>query len=126
MTNNNNNKTLLGAQGEQIAETFLLQHGYKIIQKNWRFKHKEIDIIAQKEGKIVFIEVKTRSNEYFEPPSSAVTLKKQRLLIEAANFYLISKKIEMEARFDVVSIIKNNYTEKIELIENAFYPSITR
>lgn len=115
-------KNTLGEQGESIATMRLQQHGYKIIEKNWRFKHKEVDIIAQKDGKIVFIEVKTRSNTYFELPSEAVTLKKQRLLIEAANQYLIKNQIELESRFDVVSVIIKNGKEEMEIMENAFYP----
>jgi putative endonuclease len=100
----------------------LQQHGYKVIIKNWRFKHKELDIIAQKDGKIIFIEVKTRTNPYFEAPSEAVTIKKQRLLIEAANHYLIQHQIDMEARFDVVSVIIQNGKEEVEIMEDAFYP----
>jgi len=115
-------KNTLGEQGESIAAMRLQQHGYKIIIKNWRFKHKEIDIIAQKDGKIVFIEVKTRSNTFFEAPSEAVTIKKQKLLIEAANQYLILNQIDLESRFDVVSVIIRNGREDVEIMENAFYP----
>ena len=115
-------KNALGELGESIATMRLQQHGYKIIIKNWRFKHKELDIIAQKDGKIVFVEVKTRTNPYFEAPSEAVTIKKQRLLIEAANQYLIQHQIDMEARFDVVSVIIHNGKEDVEIMEDAFYP----
>ena len=94
------------------------------MEKNWRFKHKEIDIIAQKDGKIVFIEVKTRSSTYFAPASDAVTLKKQRLLIDAANQYLIQNQIDLESRFDVVTVIIRNGKEDVEIIENAFYPLV--
>ena len=117
-------KKSIGDSGEQIALLFLENHGYKIINKNWRFKHKEVDIIAQKDSKIIFIEVKTRSNPYFEPPSQAVTIKKQRLLIEAANHYLIQNQIDLESRFDVVSVIIQNGNEEVEIIENAFYPLV--
>ena len=117
-------KNTLGVQGESIATMRLQQHGYKIIEKNWRFKHKEVDIIAQKDGKIVFIEVKTRSSTYFAPASDAVTLKKQRLLIDAANQYLIQNQIDLESRFDVVTVIIRNGKEDVEIIENAFYPLV--
>ncbi len=116
----------LGAQGELIAAMRLQLHGYKIREKNWRFKHKEIDIIAEKDNKIIFVEVKTRSNTIFETPSEAVTLKKQRLIIEAANQYLIQRNIELDARFDVVSVLVINGREEVEIIENAFYPIIGR
>ena len=117
-------KKSIGDSGEQIALLFLENHGYKIINKNWRFKHKEVDIIAQKDSKIIFIEVKTRSNPYFEPPSQAVTIKKQRLLVEAANQYLIQNQIDLESRFDVVSVIIQNGKEEVEIMENAFYPLV--
>ena len=120
------NKSTLGEQGETIAAIRLQQHGYKLITKNWRFKHKEIDIIAQKDGKIVFVEVKTRSNTFFEAPSEAVTIKKQRLLIEAANQYMIKNNIDMEARFDVVSVIISGGKEVVEIMENAFYPLVKK
>jgi len=119
-------KNTLGEQGESIAAMRLQQHGYKIIHKNWRFKHKEIDIIAQKDGKIVFIEVKTRSNPIFEAPSEAVTIKKQQLLIDAANQFLILNQIDLESRFDVVSVIIQNGKEEVEIMENAFYPLLRK
>jgi len=120
------NKSTLGEQGETIAAIRLQQHGYKLITKNWRFKHKEIDIIAQKDGEIVFVEVKTRSNTFFEAPSEAVTIKKQRLLVEAANQYMIKNNIDMEARFDVVSVIISGGNEIVEIMENAFYPLVKK
>jgi len=120
------NKNTLGEQGELIASKRLEELGYEIINKNWRFKHKEIDIIAQKDGKIVFVEVKTRSNLFFEPPTQAITLRKQRFLIEAANQYLIQNNIALESRYDVVSVIIQNGKEIVEIIEDAFYPLLRK
>ena len=117
-------KNTLGEQGELIASVRLQQLGYEIINKNWRFKHKEIDIIAQKDGKIVFIEVKTRSNPIFEPPSEAITLRKQRMLISAADHYLITNQIDLESRFDVVSVVISNGKEEVEIMVDAFYPLV--
>src|ERR1035437_3463404 len=118
------NKNTLGEQGELIASVRLQQLGYEIINKNWRFKHKEIDIIAQKDGKIVFIEVKTRSNPIFEPPSEAITLRKQRMLISAADHYLIENQIDLDSRFDVVSVIISNGKEEVDIMVDAFYPLV--
>jgi len=125
-TKTENQKSLLGIKGELIALEQLTTLGYKCIEKNWRYKHKEIDIICLKDNKIVFVEVKTRSNRYFEPPSDAITIKKQRLLIDAANQYIIQKQIDLEARFDIVSVIIEPSITDVEVIENAFYPLLRR
>ncbi|MBN2520457.1 MAG: YraN family protein, partial [Bacteroidales bacterium] len=73
---------------------------------------------------IVFVEVKTRNTNYFENPKEAVTRKKQRFIIEAANAYIEKYNIDLEARFDIVSIILQGAKYEIEHIEDAFYPMI--
>ncbi|MCB9361410.1 MAG: YraN family protein [Flavobacteriales bacterium] len=109
----------LGKQGEGLAVQFLQKLGYTIIETNWQ-KHKfEIDIIAQHNNEIVFVEVKTRSTAYFGKPEEAVTRAKQKHLIEGADFYLQEKEIDLEARFDVISVIINHTTE-INHIKEAF------
>jgi putative endonuclease len=105
-------KSPLGQKGEQIAYNYLSKLGYALLGRNWRFKHKEI----------VIVEVKTRSTAYFERPQDAVTLKKQRLLIQAANAYVEQKDFSGNIRFDVVSIICNEQITKVEHIQDAFYP----
>jgi len=95
----------LGKKGEELAILFLKQKGFKILFANWQYKHKEIDIIASTNQYIVFIEVKTRKNEYFENPKEAVTRKKQKYIIEAANAFIEKYDITEEARFDIVSVI---------------------
>ena len=117
------NNYCYGKKGENIARIYLIRKGYKILHTNWRFKHQEIDIIALDKENIVFIEVKTRSSEYFENPKDAVTIKKQKFIINAANAYIEEREIDLEARFDVISIILSNPIE-IEHIEDAFYPTV--
>ena len=112
----------LGNKGEEIAIHYLKEKGYKILEQNWRFDHKEIDIIAQEDETIVIIEVKTRSSDYFEKPGEAVTLQKQKYLVEATEAYLEQNNIELNTRFDVISIIIKNKETKIEHIKFAFYP----
>ena len=114
----------LGKRGEQLAREYLIKKGYKILAFNWRYRKEELDIIAQTNNTIVFVEVKTRSSSYFESPEQAVTLKKQKFLINAANEYIQSNNIEMEARFDIIAIICNSKCNQINHIENAFYPTI--
>jgi putative endonuclease len=112
----------LGEIGEKIALTFLVELDYKIIETNWRQRKFEIDIIAKDKEEIVFIEVKTRSTKVFGDPEEAVTLKKQIHLIEGADCYIQENEIDLECRFDVISIILNEKNKEIKHIENAFYP----
>ena len=111
----------LGILGEELAVQFLQKQGYIIIETNWQQHKFEIDIIAQDKNEIVFVEVKTRSTAYFGEPEEAVTITKQNHLIDGADFYLQEKEIDLEARFDVVSVIISNTTE-INHIKDAFYP----
>ncbi len=112
----------LGTLGEELATQFLLREGYTILERNWRFQKAEIDIIAQKEeDTIVFIEVKTRNSAFFGDPQSFVTPSKIKLLVKAANEYLIKNELQIEARFDIVAVLKNKKQEHIEHFENAFY-----
>lgn len=115
----------LGKRGELIAVDYLRSQGFKILETNWRTKHKEIDIIALDKNEIVFIEVKTRKNNYFGDPEEAVNLKKQKFLINAAENYIISNKIDLEARFDIISIISDGSKHNIVHIKEAFCPGIS-
>lgn len=112
----------LGTLGEDLATKFLLGEGYTILERNWTFQKAEIDIIAQKEeGTIVFVEVKTRNSAFFGDPQSFVTPAKIKLLVKAANEYLIENELQEEARFDIIAVLKNSKEERIEHFENAFY-----
>ncbi|NND77683.1 MAG: YraN family protein [Flavobacteriales bacterium] len=116
-------KHLLGRQGELIASTYLLKNGYSILERNWRFGREEIDIIAKKDGFIVFIEVKTRVSSYLEDPVLAVTEGKRKIIIRTANEYILSKDLENESRFDIIGIIHNNKETRIDHVEDAFFPT---
>ena len=111
-----------GFQGEEIAVNFLEKRGYKILNRNWTYKHKEIDIIAQLNKELVIVEVKTRSADSLVTALESVSLKKQRLIIEAANAYIVKHDVNLETRFDIITIVYSNGTCQIEHIENAFYP----
>ncbi len=110
----------LGKQGELIAQDFLRSKGYEILETNWRFGKAEIDIIAKKEDLLVVIEVKTRSSEHYGKPEMFVNKKKMKLVLEAINQYVDQKNIEDEIRFDIISIIINQYRKDIDHIEDAF------
>lgn len=119
------NTKLLGNKGEQIATDYLFSKGYKILHRNFVAFGAEIDIVAMDEStdNIVFVEVKTLSNSYFEQPYEKVNFKKQKQIIKAANSYLVRHNIDKDARFDVVSIVANDATPlQIEHIISAFSP----
>lgn len=114
----------LGSLGEDIAAKYLLKKGYQIIDRNWIYQKKELDIVALKDDFLVVIEVKSRSTDYFEHPADAVTLSKIKFLVRATQAYVDLKEIEKEVRFDVISVIKNEDKFNIEHIENAFIAPI--
>ena len=115
---------ILGKKGEDAATEFITEKGYKILARNKRYGHLEIDIIAEHKDMIVFIEVKSRSGTYFEQPFQAVNLKKQKKIIKAANIYIEENEIDLEARFDIISVVEENGKFQIEHIEDAFYPLV--
>ena len=110
----------LGKKGEQLAINHLLEQGYIVLEKNWRFQKAEVDIIAQKENTIVAVEVKTRTSDYFGNPQDFVNPKKIKLLVIAMNEYVISKDLDVEIRFDIIGIILSNKGIKLEHIKDAF------
>jgi len=114
----------LGKRGELLAIEYLKANGYKILETNWRTDHKEVDIIAQDNNEIVFIEVKTRTNIYSGSPVDAVNVQKQKLLIDAAEDYIILNNIDLEARFDIISVIIDGNKQSINHIKEAFYSGI--
>ena len=111
----------LGKTGEQIAVDFLIKKGYEIKERNWRFKKAEIDIIAQKDNFLIAVEVKTRSTDDFGDPQDFLKPKQKNLLIGAMDEYVVSKDLDVEVRFDVIGIIKNQKETKIEHFEDAFF-----
>jgi putative endonuclease len=115
---------LLGQKGEELAADFLIAAGYKILFRNWNWGPNEIDIIAENNDFIVFVEVKTRSADYLVDPGAAINRDKRRKIITAANGYLLRFKIDKEARFDIITVIQSIDSHKIDHIEDAFYPTL--
>ena len=111
----------IGKMGEQIAAKYLITKGYIIRNVNWRINRLEIDIIAEKNNRIIIVEVKTRSSEKFGSPLDAITREKISYLVRAAKAYLNSYRLSHEVQFDVITIIGNDINNiKIEHIEDAF------
>lgn len=114
----------LGKKGEEAAVAYLRQQGYEILNRNWIYEKYEIDIIAQDDEYIVFVEVKTRSTDYWGNPEEAVSRGKIRRLVEAADFYLNTNDIEYPARFDVIAVIWDGQKFRIDHIDDAFLPPV--
>ena len=111
----------LGALGEDMASTLLINKGYEILDRNWRWGRYEIDIVAQKNDLLVIAEVKTRHSNYFGEPEEFVSRIQQRRLVESANAYVERHGLETEVRFDIISIIYNSRQRKVHHIKDAFY-----
>ena len=117
--------TELGKKGEEIAVVYLKKEGYKILARNWFYDHKEVDIIAQQGNEIVFVEVKTRESDFFEEPWEAVSTKKIRNLVEIADIWLNKREIDLETRFDVISIIfSDDVNYELTHFPGAFIPPV--
>jgi len=114
----------LGIKGEELAEKYLRDSGYEILERNWRFGKDEIDIIALDGDFLVIAEVKTRRTNYFGEPEEFVTRQKQRFLIRAANAYIDKKDIDFETRFDILSVLFAGKKYTVKQIKDAFYPLV--
>jgi len=112
----------VGANAEELACWILAERGYKILKQNFQIRGGEIDIIAEHEGILVFVEVKARYSHDYGLPVESITQSKIRFLKRSAQFYIHQNHLyEKQARFDVVTIDYVLGNPKIELIENAFY-----
>ncbi len=110
-----------GRIAEQLAANYLKDKGYTILTQNYRYLKAEIDVIAKYQNTLAIVEVKARNNPYFGNPLDAVTVKKIKLMVQAANEYVLSNDLDVDLRFDVVAIIKRGNLFTIEHIEDAFY-----
>ncbi|MGL4364730.1 MAG: YraN family protein [Bacteroidales bacterium] len=112
----------LGKQGEIEAQKFLIAKGFHIRHTNWRWGHKELDIVAENGNNLHIVEVKTRSAQYLVPPSNSVNRQKQMHTITAANIYIEKFSLNLNVQFDIISIVISGKSIKIEYIPEAFYP----
>lgn len=111
----------LGKKGEQLAVDFLLENGYDIIARNYRFDKAEVDIIAKHKGILAIIEVKARSTADFGDPQDFVKPKQIKNLVKAVDEYVTVNDLDVEVRFDIIAITKVGKSYNIEHLENAFY-----
>ncbi|MBT8220685.1 MAG: YraN family protein [Bacteroidia bacterium] len=112
-----------GKKGEAIASEFLSNKGYRILEHNWRHGHGEVDIIAMAGDILVFVEVKTRSANYFGEPASFVDNKKMEKLSRIASVYMEKIRHDWEIRFDIIGVlIKGPQHAEITHYEDAWFP----
>lgn len=110
-----------GKLGEQIATDYLIEQGYTIKYRNYRYLKAEIDIVALKGIDLAVIEVKSRSTNFIDNIAETVTLKKKQLVVMAANHYVIENDLDVSVRFDIITIFKQNGKFKLEHLKDAFY-----
>ena len=115
-----------GKRGEALAIEWLRKNGYEILEQNWRFSRAEIDIIARREGVLIFLEVKTRSTGQYGHPAAFVTPKKRRFLADAAQEYMRQAGHEWAFRFDIIAVILSKFRPPaIEHFPDAFFPGLS-
>ncbi|MEQ8199996.1 MAG: YraN family protein [Syntrophomonadaceae bacterium] len=114
-------KKKLGLKGEDLAASYLQEQGYRILQRNYRSKSGEIDIICSRAGVIVFVEVKTRTSKIFGTPEESITWRKRDHIRRVALDYLAAcRQPFKELRFDVIGIMVEQGIPKINHLEGAF------
>ncbi len=110
-----------GKLGEEKAVAFLIKNGYKIKYRNYRYLKAEVDIIAQKGEILAIVEVKSRSSDFLEPIAQTVDQKKINLLVMAADHFVNEQELDVEVRFDIITILKKGTGFELEHLEDAFY-----
>jgi putative endonuclease len=110
-----------GNDGENLAAIFLEEKGYRIVQRNYRYKHAEIDLIIEKDDWLIFVEVKTRSSLSFGYPEEFVDEKKINKILEGADQYLFENNWNGNVRYDIVSIKLGRGAPQIDHFEDAFH-----
>lgn len=117
-------RKILGREGEEKASSFLIKKGYCILERNYRKRTGEVDIVCEKDGMIVFVEVKRRSSDFYGQPHEAVDKRKKGQIVRCAQKWLYERNLlgNCDVRFDVVSISRKDNSDMIYHIEDAFRP----
>lgn len=110
-----------GKEGEEMAKNYLVENGYTICYQNYRYLKAEVDIIAKKGAILAIVEVRSRSSKFVENIAETVTSKKIKLLVSAADHYVTSNDLDIDVRFDIITILKEKGAFQLEHLESAFY-----
>ena len=115
------NKTT-GNKGEELAVNYLSEKGYSIVERNWRFRYAEVDIIASKNNRLHFFEIKTRTSDRFGKPEESMSHKKMNMLKTAAEEYQYKNPQWKYVQFDVLAItLQNDIATEYFLIEDVYF-----
>jgi len=110
-----------GKRGEDLAADFMEGNGYGILERNYRYKHSEIDLIAKKGNWLVFVEVKTRSSQAFGFPEEFVDEKQIEKILEGADQYLYETNWTGNVRYDIIAVNLESESPDIQHFEDAFH-----
>ena len=113
-----------GSKAEKVGEKYLVNRGYSILHKNWHYGHKEIDLVAEKNNRLIIVEIKGRIDKYYNGPSDVISIRKMKNLCDAAEAYINKFNIENEIQFDLIIVIFGRDENHIEHIEEVFYPGV--
>ncbi|MEP7067292.1 MAG: YraN family protein [Gemmatimonadota bacterium] len=112
---------LLGEEGERIAEAWLAERGWRILDRRFRSGHRDLDLVAEREGIVAFVEVKARRGKSFGHPVEAVNWRKQRELTRSAMVWIARfGGAKQMFRFDVIGVLMDESGPRIRHLENAF------
>ncbi|MBQ9639757.1 MAG: YraN family protein [Bacteroidales bacterium] len=109
-----------GKFGEELARQYLLEQGYRVLETNWKYGRNEADIIAEKAGTVVFVEVKTRASTEYGEPELFVDRKKQRIYIALANHYVLANDLNCEVRFDIITVTTTPTGPRVDHFPRAY------
>jgi putative endonuclease len=110
-----------GKEGEKLAANFLIEKGFEIVERNYRHKRSEIDLIVKKSNWLIFVEVKMRSSDAYGYPEDFVDYKKAKNIIDGAEQYTYDQNWQGNVRYDIISIRDQHDQKEIVHIEDAFY-----
>ena len=110
-----------GKEGEDLAAAFLKQKGFRVLERNYRHKRSEIDLIVVRGNWLVFVEVKARSSSAYGYPEEFVDYNKKKMIFIGADHYMHEKNWQGNVRYDIVAISLGQSHPEIHHVEDAFY-----
>jgi len=113
-----------GREAEDIAAEYLISAGFRILHRNWRYYQKEIDIIAEADGELIIVEVKSRFGIDRVTAGELISRRKQGLIIDAAEAYITKYNVDKETRFDLLIVTFSGEGTSVEHIAEAFIPGV--
>jgi putative endonuclease len=115
-------KSETGRRGEDVALDWLVAHGFRLLDRNWRSGHKELDLVMESEKRLHVVEVKTMTPPLLIQPFEKVDTAKQARVTAAAAHYIAQRHVRKEVQFDVVSVVLDGERTEVEYIPQAFFP----